>query len=470
MSDYSNKDESFRDHLATADVTGKRKWIFPKKPSGFYHNARAIVAVILLGFFFLSPFVELHGHQMVQFNFIDRIFIIFGVVFWPQDFFIFAIALLVFLLFIVTFTSIFGRLWCGWACPQTIFMEMVFRKIEYFIEGDYVKQKALTAMKWNLEKIVKRLGKHAIFFFISFLIANTFLAYIIGKEALFKIVTEPVEMHISGFTSLTIFSFVFYLVYARFREQACIVVCPYGRFQSVIVDDKTIAVTYDFVRGEPRGVQSKEEMKLNANPKGDCVDCHQCVRVCPTGIDIRNGIQLECVNCTACIDACDDIMTKVKKPKGLIRYASYENIVKGTKFHLNFRNIAYMTVLSILSLILVFIFMGRQDFDALVLRQPGTIFQQYDSTRYSNLYNFTLSNKAYTDLDGTLEVVGIPAEIKFLNTKTPVTSQKLIEFKVFIIIDKKYLKPNANDLKLLFTTGTGETKKLKTEFIAPAKL
>lgn len=471
MSDYFNKDETYRDHLATAEISGKRKWIYPKKPSGRFHRARSVVAVFLLALLFLSPFVELNGHQMIQFNVIDRVFIIFGVVFWPQDFFIFAIAFLVLIIFIVTFTSIFGRLWCGWACPQTIFMEFIFRKIEFLIEGEFNQAKKLDASSWNLNKITRKVLKHFIFFAISFLIANTFLAYIIGKDALIKIITEPVSMHISGLISLTIFSFVFYLVFARFREQACIIVCPYGRFQSVLVDDKSNAVTYDFVRGEPRGkitsAGKNNEMNLRTESKGDCIDCHQCVHVCPTGIDIRNGIQLECVNCTACIDACDSVMEKIDKPKGLIRYASYENIVNRTRFHLNTRNIAYMAVLMILTLVLVAIFLTRKDFDVLILRQPGTIYQQVSESRFSNLYNLKLSNKSQQNLSGTIEVMNLPAEIQFIDAESSVASQELKEFKFFIIIEQKNFHHGKNDIELLFTSDRGDTKKLKTEFIAP---
>lgn len=466
MSDYINKDESYRNHLATVSVTGKRTFIHPKKPSGKLHSIRAVVAWILLAFLFSAPFITMNGHQMLQFNVIERTFIVFGVLFRPQDFFIFALSFLVLLLFIATFTSIFGRLWCGWACPQTIFLEFVFRKIEYLIEGDFLKQKTLEAMKWNAEKIIKKFSKHIIFFSISFLIANTFLAYIIGSESVLKIIFEPVEMHLTGFIAITIFSFVFYMVFARFREQACIIACPYGRFQSVMVDDKTIAVTYDFKRGEPRG----KMVKGSTETKGDCIDCHQCVHVCPTGIDIRNGIQLECVNCTACIDACDEVMTKIKKPKGLIRYASYENIVKGTTFKLNARNFAYISVLTILTTILIFIFSNREQFDALLLRQPGTIYQQIDQTHFANMYNLKVSNKTDVELKSTLEVTSIPAEIKFIDDFKSVEPQGIKEFKLFIVVDKKYLQSNTNHLELIFRTQDGGVKKIKTQFLAPGKL
>ncbi|MCB0279118.1 MAG: 4Fe-4S binding protein, partial [Calditrichaeota bacterium] len=240
-----NQDD-FRDHIATADEHGKRNWIYPKKPTGKYYNARTLVSIVLLVFLFAAPFVKVNGDQLMLFNIIDRHFILFGYTFWPQDFYLFVIAMLTALVMIVLFTSIFGRLWCGWACPQTIFMEMVFRKIEYWIEGDSSEQKRLDKQDWNTNKAVKKISKHVIFYLISFAIANTFLAYIVGSDELIKIISEPVSNHLSGFITINIFTLLFYGVFARFREQACVIVCPYGRYQSVMVNEDTIAVTYDF--------------------------------------------------------------------------------------------------------------------------------------------------------------------------------------------------------------------------------
>jgi cytochrome c oxidase accessory protein FixG len=297
--------DSFRDSFATVDQEGKRKWIYPKKPKGRLHNKRVIVSVIFLALMFIGPFLRWKGSPMFLFNILERKFIIFGVPFWPQDFHLLALAIITFFVFIILFTSIFGRVWCGWACPQTIFMEMVFRKIEYWIEGDAPKQKKLTRQPWNREKIVKRGGKWVIFALLSFLIGNLVMAYIVGTEELSKIVTEGPFQHWGKFSFVMIFSGIFMFVFAYFREQACLVICPYGRLQSALLDRDSVVVHYDDVRGEPRGRGRKRE------ELGDCIDCHQCVTVCPTGIDIRNGTQMECVNCTACIDACDEIMDKV---------------------------------------------------------------------------------------------------------------------------------------------------------------
>ena len=257
-----------------------------------------------------GPFVRINGNPLLLINIVERKFVILGQIFWPQDMIMFAVALLIFITGIIIFTAAYGRLWCGWTCPQTVLMEMVFRKIEYLIEGDSHQQRALDKAPWTADKILKKAGKHAIFFGLSFLIGNTLLAYIIGTEQLFQIITDNPAKHVEGLTAMILFTLVFYAIFARFREQACTFICPYGRLQSTLLDENTIVVAYDYKRGEKRGPlhrgQSVEQRR--AAGSGDCIACRQCVMVCPTGIDIRNGTQMECVHCTACIDACDDVM------------------------------------------------------------------------------------------------------------------------------------------------------------------
>ena len=279
--------ESFRDRLATVDEKGKRKWVFAQKPKGKFYNIRTLVSLGFFALFIAIPFIKLNGRPLFLFNIPESKFIIFGKIFWPQDFFIFGLTMVTFIIFIVLFTAAFGRLFCGWVCPQTIFMEMLFRKVEYLIEGDAAKQKLLKKSPWTAEKIRKKATKHTVFFILAFIIANFFLAYIIGIDELKKIISEPVSEHMVGFLSLLLFAGIFYGVYASFREQVCTVVCPYGRLQSVLLDRNSMIVAYDYKRGEPR-----EKFKKNVAAEintGDCIDCFQCVKVCPTGIDIRNG-------------------------------------------------------------------------------------------------------------------------------------------------------------------------------------
>ena len=279
---------------------------------GRFYRGRTWLSWLLLAIMFAGPFVRINGNPLLLFNVVERKFVILGQIFWPQDMIMFAVALLIFVTGILVFTAAYGRLWCGWTCPQTVLMEMVFRKIEYLIEGDSHQQRALDKAPWTAAKIRKKVGKHAIFFGLSFIVGNTLLAYIIGTEQLFQIVTDSPAKHLEGLTAMILFTLVFYAIFARFREQACTFICPYGRLQSTLLDENTIVVAYDYKRGEKRGPWRRGQPleQRQAAGHGDCIACRQCVAVCPTGIDIRNGTQMECVHCTACIDACDDVMDK----------------------------------------------------------------------------------------------------------------------------------------------------------------
>ena len=460
------KDETFRDSIATVTKDGKRSWIYALKPKGKLYNVRTIVSFFYLLLFFTLPFIRVHDEPFFLFNILERHFILFGITFWPQDFFIFGIGMLVFILFVVLFTVVFGRVFCGWACPQTIFMEMVFRKIEYWIEGDAAHQRMLNKMPYNREKIIKRTIKHAVFFLVAFIIANTFLAYIIGTDNLFKIATEPLSMHIASFISLIIFTLVFYAVYAWFREQVCIIVCPYGRLQGVMTDKNTILVMYDYLRGEPR----EKYKKKNRTAKGDCIDCMQCVKVCPTGIDIRNGVQLECVNCTACMDACDFMMDKVGSPKGLIRYASENGIAKKEKLKITPRIIAYSAVLLALISFLVVLLATRKDVDTTILRTPGMLFQQQENNRISNLYNIRLINKTRNNIPITLKLESENGEIQMVGKNIVLTKESKTESEFFIILPKSEIKGRKTVLFVDVYAGDKKLERLKTTFLGPITL
>lgn len=390
-------DEEFRDSISTVDAEGKRIWIYPKKPSGRFHNWRIVVSVFLLAILFAGPFIKLNDKPFILLNFFERKFIIFGQVFWPQDFFLLALTLVTFFVFITLFTVAFGRIWCGWMCPQTLFMEMVFRKIEYWIEGDANEQRKLNSAPWNGSKILKKTSKQVIFLAISILIAHLVMVYMVGVDEVVSIVSQPPSEHMAGFIGLMAFTGVFYGVFARFREQACIAVCPYGRLQGVLLVKDSLVVAYDWLRGEPRGKIRKNEAKAEDN-KGDCIDCKLCIHVCPTGIDIRNGTQLECVNCTACIDACDDVMVKIGKPKGLIRYSSYTAIKEGVLKVFTPRIAGYSVVLTALVSLLLYFILTRADIDTTVLKAPGTLYSKTEDGQITNVYNIEFVNKTFDDV------------------------------------------------------------------------
>jgi cytochrome c oxidase accessory protein FixG len=465
------QEERFRDSIATISEEGKRAWIYPKKPSGRFYNYRKWVSYGLLLFLFASPFIKINGNQFLMFNVLERRFNIFGFPFWPQDFHLFVISMIIGVIFIALFTVGFGRIFCGWMCPQTIFLEMVFRRIEYWIDGDRGAQQRLARQKWNAEKIRKRLLKWFIYALISWFIANIFLAYLIGSDKLMLYITDGPQHHWGTFIPLVIFTGVFYWVFAWFREQVCIIACPYGRLQGVLLDNKSIVVAYDHVRGE--GENGRKKFRKNEDREalghGDCIDCLQCVHVCPTGIDIRNGTQLECVNCTACIDECDHIMDRIKKPRGLIRYASEENIEKKAKFQWNARMKGYSAVLFLLVGILIGMLFLRNDLEANVLRLPGQLYEHKEGNIISNVYTYKLVNKTSKDIeDVSFKLLSHDGTIELVTHKNfTVPAQDLAEGTLFIEIDQGDLKGDKNKLTIGVFSGEVQVETATARFLAP---
>ncbi len=477
----------YRDKIATVDSSGKRIWIYPKKPKGRFYDYRKYVSYFLLLVLFGLPFIKMNGRPFVLLNVPETEFILFGVYFAPQDFHLFVIAMLIFMVFIVLFTVIYGRLFCGWVCPQTIFMEMVFRRIEYWIEGDANAQRRLAKAPWTTDKYVKKIGKQLIFLLISALIAHTFLAYIIGLDEVTKIVTEPISEHWKGFIAMLIFTGMFYGVFSVMREQVCTTICPYGRLQGVLLDENSLAVAYDFERGEPRGKLTRSKRNKQASStaaglniaaggvtlepeKGDCVDCGLCVKVCPTGIDIRNGTQLECINCTACMDACDEVMVKIKRPEGLIRIDSYNGIVEKKNSLWNSRVAAYTLVLVALLGLESFLFMNRSSVETLFLRTPGMLYQDNDDGYISNLYNYQLINKTDAEMVVTFKCDDIPGILFETIGKPPKTLENQVtEGAVFIKIPKDKIKKRKTDLLIKVYNGEELIDESETTFLGPGK-
>ena len=362
----SKNDISFRDRPINLDEKGSRKWVYAKKPKGLWYRRRTIFSWFVLLFFITVPFIRINGNPFILLDIAGRKFILFGAIFWAQDTLILALLMLSFVLFIILFTVTFGRLWCGWACPQTIFLEMVFRKIEYWIEGDFRKRNALDRGPWTREKILKKATKNGIFILISVAMTNTFLLWFIGSEKWLLLISEPISANLKAFAIMLVVSAFFYWVYGWFREQICTMVCPYGRMQGVLLDSSSVVVSYDYKRGEPRGPKTE----------GDCIDCRQCISVCPTAIDIRNGTQLECINCSACIDQCNSVMKATKKEPGLIRFDSENGIRHGHESIWNSRNRAYSLVLLILFSFFIYTLFSRPVVDTTILRTPGLLYQE----------------------------------------------------------------------------------------------
>lgn len=463
----SDDNASFRNRISTVDDEGKRKWLYPKKPKGKLTNYRTYLSYFLLIVLFVTPWLKIGGEPVLLLNIIERKFVIFGQVFWPQDFFIFALIMITMVIFIVLFTAVYGRVFCGWICPQTIFMEMVYRKIEYWIDGDYKHQIQLKKQAWNAQKIVKRVFKYSLFYIIALIIAHTFLAYVVGAEELIRIQTSPIQDHLGGFIAIIIFSWVFFFVFAWFREQVCLIVCPYGRLQGVMLDRNSLVVAYDYVRGEKRGKFKKNENR-KAEDKGDCIDCFQCVDVCPTGIDIRNGTQLECINCTACMDACDHIMENVGLEKGLIRIDSENAIAENKKQFFTTRVKAYTAVLIILIGFIGYLFTLRGSMQASILRTPGMLYQEQGNGFISNLYNVKVVNKSNKDLKLTFELENMEGEVQMVGMDTLTLERgKSNQQAFFVNILKENLKEKSTAIKIGIYNNGELIHENKTNFLGP---
>lgn len=459
----------FRDHIATADQEGRRMWIYPRRPKGRYYAARSWFSLLLLAIMFGGPFVRINGNPLLLVNVVERKFAVLGRIFWPQDGIVLAVSLLLFLMGIVIFTAAFGRLWCGWACPQTVLMEMVFRRIEYWIEGDAPQQRALAGAPWTPVKIAKKALKHAVFLALSFLVGNTLLAYIIGSEALIQIITDNPAEHVKGLTFMGLFTLVFYGIFARFREQACTFICPYGRFQSTLIDENTIVVGYDHQRGETRQHLRRAESAAERQGRGagDCVDCRQCVSVCPTGIDIRNGLQMECVHCTACMDACDTVMDKIGRPRGLIRYASLNGIEQRQPLKVTPRLVGYSAVLLLLGTILFTLLLTRSDIDVTMLRARGTLFQELTDGRISNLYLLKVTNKSNEDLPVELRLESPAGALTVAGAPLSLPAGKQVETSVIVELARDNLSARKTPLEIGVFSGGERIDTITPEFLGP---
>ncbi len=461
--------ERFRAQLASVAPDGRRKWVYAKKPHGTFYRWRTALSILLLVFLAAVPFVKIGGQQFLLFGLLDRKFVLFGYPLWPEDFYLVVVLFLTGLVSIVLFTSVLGRIWCGWLCPQTVFLEMVFRKIEWWIDGSAGEQLTRHRGPWNFDRIWRLVSKQSIFFVISFAIANIFLAYVISGDTLKGYIKDGPTAHLSLLLALTAFTFVFYAVFARFREQACLVVCPYGRFMSALVDDNTVTITYDHKRGEPREKWKKNDTR-NEGDTGHCIDCHQCVAVCPTGIDIRNGIQLECVACTACIDACDEIMEKVKLPKGLIRYTSANALQSGITKWLTPRVKAYGSLWCALVLVTVGLFSFRSTLDINVLRSPGTTWT-ITADGIANFYELQIINKGARDLPYTLKIVQpAGATITSLGLVPDVPAGQMIKGRFLITMSQSLITSTSNRKVDIFVDVASDdkiVKQVKTELLIP---
>lgn len=461
--------QEFREHLPTADAKGHRLWIYPRKPKGRFYNRRTYLSWFLLALMFAGPFIRIGGNPLLMFDVVERKFSILGQMFWPTDGFIFAVAMVIFFIMIAVFTAAFGRVWCGWLCPQTILMELVFRKIEYLIDGDYIEQKRLAKAPWTAGKIFKRVFKNGVFFALSFVIGNWLLMYVIGSDGWRKVVLDDPRNHLGGLGAMCMFSAIFFLIFARFREQACTFICPYGRFQSVLMDDNSLIVSYDHKRGEKRA-HFKKSVPFDVRRTqglGHCIDCGSCVDVCPTGIDIRNGLQMECVHCTACIDACDHVMTKLNLPRGLIRYASIKGIEKNQPFKVSGRLIGYCFVLLILGGLLSYLLLSRTDIQASMLRAPGSLYVPMQDGKIGNIYNLQIRNKTHNELPIALRAVEPAGATVSLAGADSVGPEQIARATAIVALGPEAIHGGKCNIAIGLYSGDKLIQTLKSNFLGP---
>jgi cytochrome c oxidase accessory protein FixG len=344
-------------------------------------------------------------------------------------------------------------------------MEMVFRRIDYWIEGNHTQQRRLDEAPWSAGKFFRKAVRYVLYFLLAFLVGNTLLAWIVGLDQVTAIVTDPPSEHLAGLAAMLGFSTLFYWIFIWFREQACILVCPYGRLQGVLLDPHSIVIAYDYRRGEPRGKLRRNVMRT----EGDCVDCSLCVAVCPTGIDIRNGTQLECVNCTACIDACDGVMTRIGKPTGLIRYDSARGIADGSGFRWTARVVSYTVLLVVLLSVLTGLLMSRSAFNVTILRTPGMFYQEQPDGRVSNVYDIKILNKTFSDVPVRLTLAGSGGSLQVMGDSLRVPPQEVREGKLLLTLDRKSLQGISTPVSITVDGGPAGIETVATTFLGPGK-
>lgn len=392
--------------LTTVNADGSRYAVHPADANGRFTIARRIFAVVLLAVYILLPWIPINGNPAVLFDLAHRRFHFMGLTFLSEDLWIgfFLLTGLGFSLFYVT--SLFGRLWCGWACPYTVFLDHVYRRIERWIDGDAVQRRRLDAAPWTLSKTVRRVIKHGLFILVSLLLAHIFVSYFVSIPRLYDYMRSSPMNNLKAFGTMAFLAGAFYYCFAFFREQFCVIVCPYGRIQSALTDDDTVVIGYDSRRGEPRG-------KAKDSSAGDCVDCFRCVQVCPTGIDIRNGLQMECIGCSYCIDACDDIMDKTGRARGLIRYGSTRSFAGEKTRFVRPRTLVY-TGFMILGALMMTIFLGSlRSAKIELIRMPGQPFYLGEEV-IRNQFRLQLVNKQQRPVKFHFRTEGMPEEIQIM--------------------------------------------------------
>jgi len=450
-----------RDSVTTIRSDGSRPFMYPADVRGRFAVARRISAYALIAFYLALPWINVNGYPAVFLDVAQRRFHLVGLTFAFQDLWLlfFVITGVGFSLFFIT--ALFGRVWCGWACPQTVFLDHIYRPIERLVEGDAVRRRALAAAPMSAGKFLRKGAKHTLFVLVSAVFTHLFLAYFVSVPEVWEMVRHKPTEHWSIFVFMAVYTSLTYFIFSWFREQVCIVICPYGRIQSALTDDHTLAIGYDATRGEPRG-------KAGAAGAGDCVACNRCVHVCPTGIDIRQGQQMECVGCTACIDACDDVMTRIGRPTGLVRYDSLRAFGGQTTKWIRPRTILYFFLLLVGAAVASWGISTLRPANFGVTRMVGAPYI-LDEANVRNQYLVRLVNKRNVAADFMLQVEGGPAGIRVIGFERPVTVPALGEMVQPLILQQSrraYTGPFHFEVKIADVARSFQLER-KVDFLGP---
>lgn len=447
--------------LSTLNEDGTRRWMRPRLSKGIFEKRRRIVGWLLIAFFVTAPMIPINGHPMMFLDVEHRRFHLFGGTFHPTDSFMLMLLMLSIFLGIFWITALFGRVWCGWGCPQTVYMEFLFRPIERLFEGGPAAQRAIDKGGFS----GKRFAKNVVFLVIAFLLANVFLAYFVSYGQLFEWVTQPPWKHPGGFGVVAVTTFLVFFDFAYFREQMCTVICPYARLQSGLLDRHSLVVGYDVLRGEAR---KKAAKRTEGDGSGDCIDCGACVVTCPTGIDIRDGLQLECIACAQCADACDSIMTKIGKPTGLIRYGSQESLEKhAPPKKLRFRTVLYPAIITVLLSVLAITLSIKEDADVTVLRGLAAPFVA-DGDSVRNQLRVKIVNRAADARTFTISVPELP-ESDLIAPQNPLTveGEHDATTPIFVTVPKGAFVGGFKKIVVHVTDGKGYQTDVPFQLLGP---
>jgi len=451
--------------LPTLNEDGSRRWIRPKPAHGTFFVRRQATAYALMLVFFLIPYLRMNGKPLVLLNLPRREFTLFGTTFLPTDTLLLMLLMMTIVITIFLLTALFGRVWCGWGCPQTVYMEFLFRPIERWIEGGRSGSLMLDARGWRGHLAVRRLAKYGVYGVLALFLAHTFLAYFVGVEQLAVWARRSPVEHPTSFAIIALVSGAIMFDFTYFREQTCLVACPYGRWQSALLDRQSLIVAYDYTRGEPR-----KKGKLRAEPAGDCIDCGACVITCPTGIDIRDGLQMECIHCTQCADACDAIMDKVGKPRGLIRYSSSAALAGERVKRLRPRVVLYPAALTLTLGGFVFALSTKAPADVTLLRGMGEPYTIEADGRVANQLRVKIANRSNADHKYTIEVQPVAgANVVVPVNPLPVATGRTETTPLFILLPPDAFHEGERRVALMISDGAGYRETLTYRLVGPER-